>query len=210
MYDIESENQFFYFEYKIMINGDPWTFTETIKVYNWESHPDWDLNPYNPETFYSDIRERKIVHSQMTEYKRILDGYGCLEWSKKLKRNFFHPNDKWLKNKVYPVVLPDTVKELYTINFPTVLPVMVSGIEKFREHYIQVTGTWKIYYYGGSDVGSIYVNTFDKYNEHIESCKKYQFIFMYFPGVVINNPPFPPNPGVDLLHKNICNYKLPN
>jgi hypothetical protein len=169
---------------------DPWIFTDTIKIYNWMDHPDWFKCPINPDEkhFFNDVRYycQNNECLQMVEYKRILHGYGCLKWDNETQNNYFFPTDLWKKDKIYPIELPKEAEYFYRLDFQRKEPILTSAIEEFEKPFIHKTNRWKIYYKGGSDTGSLYVNTVDKFNSDFSECGK--FGMMYYPAVYIINP----------------------
>lgn len=191
------------------MNGDPWTFTEAIKIYNWESHPDWYKCPINPEKYFEDIRHyyRTKECFQMVECKRMLYNYKCLGYDSKIKQNYFIPSEEWQKDKFYPVELGENAKNLYRLGFPNILPVM-THCDEFDGKYINKLNTWKIFYLGGSDTGSFYVETISRFNKIIEKYRNEKYVMMTFPEIYINNPPFGSEKSHGLLRDNVSNFKL--
>ena len=169
------------------MNKDPWIFTDTIKVYNWESHPDWFKCPLNPEEWFESIKNyhAERIYIPMIELKRMLNCYGCLGWDNASQQNFFNPTENWIKNRFYPVELPTRAKNLYKIDYNQ-MPILTSDLNLSDKSDLDITGTWKIYYSGGSDVGSIRVNTLDRFKQDVENCHKFQL--MYLPEIYINKP----------------------
>lgn len=144
---------------------DPWTFTDTIKVYNWENHPDWNLYPLNPKAdWFEQLRyydaNRKSMY--MIQCKRIIANYGCLGWDDIAKRNTFNSSESWQKNKFYPIKLSNNAQNLYYLDFPYPQPILTRSVNMPpNKRNINIHGVWKIYYSGGSDTGSIYVDSLD-------------------------------------------------
>lgn len=81
-----------------------------------------------------------------------------------------------------------------------------------NQKYVKFTGKWKIYYFGGNDCGSLYVNTIDRFKADIQRCNKMGH-FLFFPSVVINQPLcFKPerrnDDGIGIIYDNVSKYKV--
>ncbi len=192
---------------------DPWTFTDTITVYNWESHPDWDKANLDINDPFESI---KIGHRNgfyfMIEAKRILCNYKCLGWDDVNIRNYFIPSKDWEKNKFYPIELSNNTKNLYRSDFPYKQPILTHSVDiPLHISHVHVHGVWKIYYSGGSDTGSMYVNSIDNFKKDANKCNK-SFQMMYFPGVYINNPMFcmkkDENKPFGIIYDNVSKCKV--
>lgn len=199
-------------------DNDPWTFTDNIKVYNWESHPEWNLCPINITGISMQMDQishyhREREHLYMVECKRILISHGCLGWDNILKRNIFKNSESWEKNKFFPVELSGGAKTLYRINYPYSHPILTYSVNVPNDvPYIDIRGTWKIYYSGGSDTGSMYVDSIDNFKKRARECYK-PFQMMYFPAVYINNPQFlmeknRNDESVGIIYQSVSNYKV--
>lgn len=190
--------------------NDPWTFTDTITVYNWEDHPEWDLCPINTDGDWHDqikyyYRNKKCIF--MVECKRILKNYECIEWDNVAKRNIFKPSELWNKNKFYPVKLSKIAENLYEFNIDYPKPILTNSVSMpTNKQNINIHGVWKIYYLGGSDTGSMYVDSIDIFKNKVNKC--HDFALMRFPSVNIHVPSMLINAGV--MYDNISNYKICN
>lgn len=171
-----------------MEHTDPWTFTDTITVYNWEKHPEWDKCPmFSNELFMINTSHHR-EYFYMMECKRILHSIGCIGWDNILQKDIFKSSDGWKINKFYPVELSNTAKELYRVNYPYRSPILTHSVDvPYNKPYVKSNGIWKIYYSGGSDTGSLYVNTINRFKMDAQACYK-PFQLMYFPSVNINFP----------------------
>ncbi len=192
---------------------DPWTFTDTITVYNWESHPDWDKADLNINYPLESIKNgHRNGFYFMINAKQILCNYKCLGWDDVLKRNYFIPSKDWNENKFYPVELSNNTQNLYRLDFPVKYTILTHSVDMppYVSH-IRIPGIWKIYYSGGSDTGSMYVNSIDKFKKHAKECYK-PFQMMYFPGVYINNPMFCKKKDEDkpfgIIYDNVSKCKI--
>lgn len=172
-------------------DNDPWTFTDTIRVYNWESHPDWDkcalMNPTKYPFTIQYYKNKYPKLSSIIEAKRILANYNCIKWDSILKKDIFRPSDEWKNNMFFPIKLSTDRKNSYNIDYPEYPSILThSVIVPHNKSYINVYGTWKIYYSGGSDTGSLYINSIVRFKKDIDNCNVSQLI--YFPSVYINKP----------------------
>ena len=183
---------------------DSWTFTDTIRVYNWEQHPDWNKCPLRSSADFDSIKyyQKDKNLFPMIEAKRILGK--TLGWDNDLKRNTFTPTKEWIlsKSKYFPVKLSHNATNLYRIDWPYKMPVLTHSVDvPLNQSYVDIHGTWKIYYSGGSDTGSIYVDSIDIFKQKARECFK-PFQMMYFPEVYINNP----FPDEDMKNNSKENY----
>ena len=156
---------------------DPWTFTDTITVYNWEDHPDWDKYPLNLESgvFWGDQLKEQYAKDKnaayMIQLKYILCNYKCIGWDNLMLRNTFIKSEEWENNKFYPVVVSNNVKNLYCIEKG--LPIITHTVDvPNNKPYTELYGQFKIYYRGNSDTGSTCIDTVDVFNKRMKTIIK--------------------------------------
>ena len=105
--------------------ADPWTFTGTITISNWEAHPEWNEFSFDPKGAQGQIlvnapKEKTFICNA----KRLLNNYDALGYNQDTKTNYFIPSQKWIEDKFYPIVLSDELTRLYQIRYPFFHPVL--------------------------------------------------------------------------------------